>query len=877
MGLMVRTTQDSTMTEESVNDGDVIAASVSLVTPSTEAGSEAATAVVSSALTAADSIEDERGGGDGEIDVSTKHQADNINSTTTSTPMASEPTSPTDDRKSIDNHQQQMPFDHANRRVIVHNVLRYLKEKQIDALVSSWLVGHENGNIIVAKAKKPPRDNWLKVTLAHESMVQPFIAIINTGGVGGTAQLNSRGQPVRAERDNHGGNDDRDRGNNENGATKRKELHDNDNDRRDNDEERNSNNNHTNNNENNKRYKSSSSSQESTISLTPGILSANEVRDAITPYWSLSYQKQLDTKMKELINKCAKTIIKDIKSKFKLMEREYSRDKKCKSGGGSSGKLVLYDWVNQLRAIDIDEILPSPLQYEYRNKCEFTFGYRLVPSTETTMMEMVNDTEAVTVVDDINRKKQSEENNGVDYTTVGEMCDNVDTTTPTAVVESTTALLSSSSTSSSSSVPIAFHKVPAAGFLPQGWNGGIYLPHALQNMPNWSCGIADIFNNIFLPSSPLPPYDSKVHCGIWRTVTIRCSLRTKECMIIVGHASPKAGEGGVGARKEEEEGVDANYLKVFEIEKARLVKLLTSDPIPTPIRDFPDSHYSDDMILPEQVETKKVDFYNSDKEGDLRVTSIYFQEFDGVSMPGPDHPVQHVYGKEYLEESLGKCTFQISPGAFFQTNTEGAEVLYNIIVDRIREVTTDPQRTLLLDVCCGTGTIGLTCLKEGVVGKLIGIDIAEPAIADAKINAEKNGYHDESNNEGVTRFVASAAEKIMPEIMKEITTSIREGTTTTPLVVAVVDPARNGLHAIVVRTLRANERIQRLIYVSCNPVGTLTRDAAMLCGPPTNKYPGRPFKPTRSQPMDMFPMTKHCEMVMTFDRMSKEEYEKYQT
>ena len=827
--------------EVSVNDGVIIAATPLATTSSSGGG----------------------GGGDGEIDVSTKHQADNINSTT----MASEPTPPTDDRKSIDNHQQQMPFDHANRRVIVHNVLRYLKEKQIDALVSSWLVGHENSNIIVAKAKKPPRDNWLKVTLAHENMVQPFIAIINTGGVGGTAQLNSRGQPVRAERDNHGGNDDRDRGNNENGGTKRKELHDNDNDRRNNNEESS---NHNHNNENNKRYKSSSSQVR--------ILSANEVRDAITPYWTLPYQKQLDTKMKELINKCAKTIIKDIKSKFKLMEREISRDKKCKSGGSSGNKLVLYDWVNQLRAIDIDEILPSPLQYEYRNKCEFTFGYRLVPSTETTLM--VKDTEAVTVVDDINRKKQSEENNGVDNTTLGEMCDNVDTTTTTAVVESTTALLSSSSTSSSSSsVPITakFHKVPAAGFLPQGWNGGIYLPHALQNMPNWSCGIADIFNDNFLPSSPLPPYDSKVHCGIWRTVTIRCSLRTKECMIIVVHASPKSGEGGVGARKEEEEGVDANYLAVFESEKARLVKLLTSDPIPTPIRDFPDNHYSDDMILPEQVETKKVDFYDSDKEGDLRVTSIYFQEFDGVSMPGPDHPVQHVYGKNYLEESLGKCTFQISPGAFFQTNTEGAQVLYNIIVDRIREVTTDPQRTLLLDVCCGTGTIGLTCLKEGVVGKLIGIDIAEPAIADAKINAEKNGYHNESNNEGVTRFVASAAEKIMPEIMKEITTSIREGTTTTPLVVAVVDPARNGLHAIVVRTLRANERIQRLIYVSCNPVGTLTRDAAMLCGPVTKKYPGRPFKPIRSQPMDMFPMTKHCEIVMTLDRMSKEEYEKYQT
>ncbi len=210
-------------------------------------------------------------------------------------------------------------------------------------------------------------------------------------------------------------------------------------------------------------------------------------------------------------------------------------------------------------------------------------------------------------------------------------------------------------------------------------------------------------------------------------------------------------------------------------------------------------------------------------------------------------------------------------------------MLYNIVLDRIREVTSDPQRTLLLDVCCGTGTIGLTCLKEGVVGALVGVDIAEPAIADARLNAERNGFHDEktANDTGVvatTRFVASAAEKILPEVMRDISSKVVPGTTTTePIVVAVVDPARDGLHGIVVRTLRANERIQRLIYVSCNPVGTLTRDAAMLCCAPTNKYPGRPFKPTRSQPVDMFPMTKHCEMVMTFDRMSMEEYEKYQT
>mmetsp|Transcript_904 Transcript_904/g.1398 ORF Transcript_904/g.1398 Transcript_904/m.1398 type:complete len:364 (-) Transcript_904:157-1248(-) len=359
-------------------------------------------------------------------------------------------------------------------------------------------------------------------------------------------------------------------------------------------------------------------------------------------------------------------------------------------------------------------------------------------------------------------------------------------------------------------------------------------------MPDWSCGLADILND-FLATSSIPPYDSKVHRGIWRTITLRCSLRTRQIMVIVVHAP--AG-GGVGKR---DCGTD-DYSTVFEGEKQRLVDMLTKDAIPTPSRDFPEGYQKEEE--------------ESSADG-MKVTSIFFQEYVGLSNPPPEHPVQHVYGKTSLEERLGKCTFQISPGAFFQTNTQGAEVLYDIVVNRIKEVTTNPKDTLCVDVCCGTGTIGLTCLKEGVVGKLVGVDISEPAIADAVVNATKNGYTDSAT----TRFVASPAEKVLPNEMKNIPKDCP--------VVAVVDPARDGLHGVVIRTLRSNERIQRLVYVSCNPTGTLARDAAMLCSPPTKKYPGRPFKPTMSQPVDMFPSTKHCEMVMTFDRMSVEEYEQY--
>ena len=113
----------------------------------------------------------------------------------------------------------------------------------------------------------------------------------------------------------------------------------------------------------------------------------------------------------------------------------------------------------------------------------------------------------------------------------------------------------------------------------------------------------------------------------------------------------------------------------------------------------------------------------------------------------------------------------------------------------------------------GAGTIGLTMLKEGVVGKLVGVDISKPAIQDAKINATKNGYTDEAT----TKFIAGPAEKELPTATHELPKDIP--------IIAVVDPARDGLHGNVIKTLKANEKIQRLVYVSCNPTSTLIRDA----------------------------------------------------
>lgn len=145
------------------------------------------------------------------------------------------------------------------------------------------------------------------------------------------------------------------------------------------------------------------------------------------------------------------------------------------------------------------------------------------------------------------------------------------------------------------------------------------------------------------------------------------------------------------------------------------------------------------------------------------------------------------------------------------------------------------------------------------MGRVVGVDISAPAIEDAKANAELNGFGSSGSESERTRFVAARAEQVLA---KEIR---KEGASTS--VIAVVDPARDGLHSDVLKTLRINGKIQRIVYVSCNPTGSLVENAGRLCAPPTKKYPGRPFYPSSAQPVDMFPLTPHCEMVMTFDRL----------
>ena len=190
-------------------------------------------------------------------------------------------------------------------------------------------------------------------------------------------------------------------------------------------------------------------------------------------------------------------------------------------------------------------------------------------------------------------------------------------------------------------------------------------------------------------------------------------------------------------------------------------------------------------------------------------------------------------GAERFDEVIGGMTFRISPEAFFQTNTEMAERLYELVI----EYAQPSGFERVYDLYCGIGTIGL--LMSPQVAELWGLELVEDAIADAIANARAN----EVDN---ARFFAGDVRLAMRELVE------RAGRPD----VLVVDPPRSGLSAKIVRRI-IEASPKRIVYVSCNPT-TLAPNAAQLVE--------AGYELVRVRPVDMFPQTPHIECVAELHR-----------
>jgi len=201
---------------------------------------------------------------------------------------------------------------------------------------------------------------------------------------------------------------------------------------------------------------------------------------------------------------------------------------------------------------------------------------------------------------------------------------------------------------------------------------------------------------------------------------------------------------------------------------------------------------------------------------------------------------------------MGTLYFTISPNSFFQVNTPGAELLLRN-VSNAAELSSD---TILLDLCCGTGFIGL-CLSR-FVDYVIGVEMVAAAVEDAKRNAVAQG----SIN---VEFICGKLEDVTDRIQASITRRKQSLGGGPRRVVAIVDPARGGLHNKVIKWLRSMVDIKHLVYVSCDQ-RALVNDVVGLMKPKTTSYLNDPFVPVSSFAVDLFPSTPHVELVLVMKR-----------
>ncbi|VDL63975.1 unnamed protein product [Nippostrongylus brasiliensis] len=342
----------------------------------------------------------------------------------------------------------------------------------------------------------------------------------------------------------------------------------------------------------------------------------------------------------------------------------------------------------------------------------------------------------------------------------------------------------------------------------------------------------------FVRTSGLPPFDEFARVGVWKMLTVR------------------------------EFGGD-------------VMLIVSVNPLETP---------SKEEELKKQFCSRFLNQSTLVKDG-FRITSLYWHS---IANSSDIVDYEHIGGAPYIYESLLGCRFRVSPSSFFQTNSHAAAVLYTTI-ELLQNASICPtlqndtgngaeQRgTVLLDICCGTGTIGQCILQEFKnenkarawsllailltftchISKVscVGVDLIPAAIVDARENAKCNGMRDNicyvQEKTFVFRcyYVAGKAEDVLPSLRFTLPAGFDLLNSN---IVGVLDPPRCGVHDKVVLACRVMERLQRLVFVSCDPAAAM-KNIVDLCRPSSKKYAGRAFSLVSIQPVDMFPQTPHIE------------------
>lgn len=209
-----------------------------------------------------------------------------------------------------------------------------------------------------------------------------------------------------------------------------------------------------------------------------------------------------------------------------------------------------------------------------------------------------------------------------------------------------------------------------------------------------------------------------------------------------------------------------------------------------------------------------------------------------------DEGTDILLGEDFFYEELLGLRFKITPFSFFQTNSLGAEVLYETAREFIRDSLDGNLEALngkvLYDLYSGTGTIAQ--IMSSVCGSVVGVEIVEEAVEAAKVNASLNGI---SNCE----FIAGDVLKTLDDI--EVKPDY-----------IILDPPRDGIHPKALEKI-ISYGVDSMIYISCKP-SSLARDLEVL--------QARGYEVKRMRCVDMFPSTYHVESVVLLSQQKADDY-----
>lgn len=235
-----------------------------------------------------------------------------------------------------------------------------------------------------------------------------------------------------------------------------------------------------------------------------------------------------------------------------------------------------------------------------------------------------------------------------------------------------------------------------------------------------------------------------------------------------------------------------------------------------------------DAIEPIQPESHLSIFLRIQQIGKGMATNFY-----EMLLYGADHIKESLQIKADPKEAPVNLCFNISPSAFFQTNTLQAEKLYSLALGLVNL----PKEAVVYDLYCGTGVIGI-CVSK-FVKEVIGIELSSESALDARTNAKENGATN-------VRIISGAVRHVLCQIPEQ---------KIPPPDLVIVDPPRTGLEPESIQHL-LQLRPKKILYISCNPLTQATNSVDLL---------QHGYRISAIQPVDQFPQTYHVENIVLFE------------